>query len=206
VSGPLDDRDLVALLLSGYAEGIFPMAESRDGSVFWVRPQRRGVIPLKQFHVPRRLAKTMRRGVFEIRVNSAFDTVVRACAEREETWISPTLQQWYHKLHVAGHAHSVEAWHDDGLAGGLFGVTLGGLFAGESMFTRVRDASKVALAALVARLRQRGFVLLDCQFYTQHLGQFGAVEIDDDAYRRQLRTALQHDAHFDDASALEGCG
>jgi leucyl/phenylalanyl-tRNA---protein transferase len=170
------------LLLQAYAVGIFPMAESaEDDEVFWVDPDPRGVLPLEQFHVPKRLRRTVRQEVFEIRCDSAFEAVLRACAEpagdRPSTWINPEILRLYSGLHRIGAAHSVEAWMGRELVGGLYGVSLAGAFFGESMFSRVTDASKVALVHLVARLRAGGYRLLDTQFVTQHLQQFGAVEI-----------------------------
>ncbi len=186
------------LLVRAYCMGLFPMADGRDGPIHWYSPDPRAVFPLEAFHVPRSLRRTMARGRFEVRVNTAFGVVMRACAEREETWISAEILRAYEELHALGLAHSVEAWHDGGLAGGLYGVALGGAFFGESMFTRVADASKVALAALVGRLRARGFVLLDTQFLTEHLARFGAVEIPREEYLRRLDRALRLDRRFTD--------
>ena len=190
------------MLLRAYASGIFPMADAADSpDVFWVEPRRRGVLPLGAFHLPKSLAKTLRSERFVLSVDRAFDAVLDACAEpvegRTETWINPLIARAYRSLHAMGHAHSVEAWTPDGtLAGGLYGVRLGGAFFGESMFTRVRDGSKVALAALVARLRLGGFVLLDTQFLTEHLARFGAIEVSARAYRLQLTSALSVSADF----------
>ncbi len=197
------------VLLRAYASGVFPMADSADSAdVFWVEPKRRGVLPLDKFHLSKSLAKTLRSERFTLTVDRAFDAVLAACAEpvpgRTETWINPLISQAYRDLHTLGHAHSVEAWTDDGtLAGGLYGVRLGGAFFGESMFTRVRDGSKAALAALVARLQVGGFTLLDTQFLTEHLAGFGAVEIGARAYGAKLALALGVAADF---FALEALG
>ncbi|MGQ0664885.1 MAG: leucyl/phenylalanyl-tRNA--protein transferase [Pseudomonadota bacterium] len=189
------------LLLGAYAAGLFPMAESADEpELFWVDPERRGVLPLDALHIPRSLKKTLRRSVFEVRADSDFRGVMLACAERTQsrraTWINAAILKLYGELHAAGHAHSLECWRSGRLAGGLYGVALGGAFFGESMFTRERDASKVALVHLVARLRRGGFRLLDTQFVTPHLERFGAVEISRRAYRRQLKAALCLEARF----------
>ncbi len=186
-----------ALLVRAYREGIFPMA-LEDGQIGWFSPDPRGVLPLDTFHVPARLARVVRGGRFEIRVDTAFEAVMRACAERpgEGTWISETIVESYKALHRMGIAHSVEAWHGDGLAGGLYGVHLGGAFFGESMFHRETDASKVALVALVDRLCRRGFAMLDTQWTTEHLEQFGAVEIPREEYLARLREALGRECVF----------
>lgn len=182
-------------LLRCYARGVFPMADSReDDGVFLIDPERRGVIPLDAFHVPKRLARTVRGDPFEIRLNGAFHEVILACAAsgpgRTETWINRPIEALYLDLHRLGHAHSVECWQDGELVGGLYGVSLHGAFFGESMFSRRRDASKVALVHLVARLIAGGFRLLDAQFMTDHLGQFGTEEIPRVEYHRRLRRAL----------------
>lgn len=196
-------RELSApLLLRAYAAGIFPMAESADSEeLYWFDPERRGVLPLDSFHVPRRLRRTVRGGVFEVRVDHAFRQVMEACAEpapdRTKTWINQDILRLYTELHDSGYGHSVECWRDGRLVGGLYGVALGGAFFGESMFSRERDASKVALVHLVARLRAGGFVLLDTQFVTEHLSQFGAVEIPRREYRRRLAEALTVHTRFD---------
>ena len=179
-------------LLRCYATGVFPMGEGRDDPrVFLVEPDQRGVIPLDGFHIPARLRRTVRSEPFEIRTNTAFDAVVEACAAagpgREDSWINAPIRRLYGELNARGHAHSIECWREERLVGGLYGVTLGAAFFGESMFSRARDASKVALVHLVARLRRGGWRLLDAQFMTGHLGQFGAVEIPQAAYLRQLR-------------------
>jgi len=189
------------LLLAAYALGRFPMAGDRDDPhVHWIEPLRRGIIPLDAFHVPRSLRKVVRQGRFELRVDSDFAGVIRACAEatgeRPRTWLNDGLIGLYTTLHRMRHAHSVEAWRDGRLVGGLYGVRLGSAFFGESMFSRERDASKVALVELVARLRAGGFRLLDTQFVTEHLTRFGAVEISQAEYRRRLRAALRQEAAF----------
>jgi leucyl/phenylalanyl-tRNA--protein transferase len=202
MSRPLAPRLDPDMLLRAYASGIFPMAERADSSdVFWVEPKRRGVLPLDGFHLPRSLAKLLKQGRFRLSVDTAFADVLAACAApapgRSETWINPMIADAYVRLHALGHAHSVEAWDVDGqLAGGLYGVRLGGAFFGESMFTRVRDASKCCLAALVARLQVGGFQLLDTQFLTSHLAGFGAVELPARDYRLQLREALAASGDF----------
>lgn len=194
-------------LLECYARGVFPMADARDDArVFLIDPERRGVLPLDQFHVPQRLARTIRREHFEIRVDSAFADVVRACAApapgRSETWINHPIERLYFELHEAGFAHSIECWQGEVLAGGLYGVALKGGFFGESMFSCVRDASKVALVHLVARLIIGGFVLLDAQFMTNHLAQFGAKEISRREYGRRLKGALAIEADFQRAATV----
>jgi leucyl/phenylalanyl-tRNA--protein transferase len=185
-------------LLSAYANGWFPMA-SPPGDIRWYSPDPRGIIPLDTFHVPRRLARSLRRQPFEIRVDTDFRAVIAACAERiddEGNWIDHEILESYCVLHELGVAHSVEAWKDGTLAGGLYGVGIGAAFFGESMFHRVNDASKAALAALIDRLRARGYVLLDTQWVTQHLAQFGAIEIPRRRYLRLLDQALKIDASF----------
>jgi leucyl/phenylalanyl-tRNA--protein transferase len=193
-------------LLACYARGVFPMADAReDARVFLIDPERRGVIPLDRFHVGRRLARTVRADPYEIRVDTAFHEVVLACAApapgRAETWINRPIERLYLKLHQMGFAHSVECWQDGELVGGLYGVALKGAFFGESMFSRRRDASKVALVHLVGRLIAGGFTLLDTQFLTEHLTQFGAEEIGRREYRRRLERALAADADFQRAAA-----
>jgi len=177
------------LLIAAYAEGIFPMGV--DGEIQWFSPDPRAILPLDRFHVSKTLRQTYRAGVFEIRINTAFKTVMEACGQRREgTWITSEVVRAYCGLHELGLAHSVEAWKDDALSGGLYGVALGGAFFGESMFHRARDASKVALVALVERLCKRRFTLLDIQYQTAHLRQFGAVEISRDEYLRRLGRAI----------------
>ncbi|MBI2760915.1 MAG: leucyl/phenylalanyl-tRNA--protein transferase [Chloroflexi bacterium] len=189
------------LVVRAYCAGMFPMAESRQGTeIRWYAPDPRAIIPLECFHVPRSLARTVRRGPFEVRVDADFGGVMRACAERDETWISDDIIDVYEALHRHGLAHSVESWRDGALVGGLYGVALGGAFFGESMFSHVTDASKVALVALVERLRQHQFVLLDTQFMTDHLARFGAVEIPRAAYLRQLDQALRLERRFVDGT------
>lgn len=184
------------ILLRAYASGLFPMAESADDpDLFWVEPEFRGVIPLDQFHVPRRLQRTIRKNPFEIRFNTAFGEVMRGCAEatpeRPNTWINTTIRELYGSLHRLGHAHSVEAWQDDQLVGGLYGVSLRQAFFGESMFSRQTDASKICLVYLVERLKARGFGLLDTQFTTDHLKTFGAIDIPRERYEAVLEKAME---------------
>src|SRR4029079_2127890 len=179
------------LLLQGYANGIFPMADSRDADeLFWVEPRTRAIIPLERFHVSRSLRRTIRSGRFTVTHDRDFRGVITGCADRDETWINAGLERAMLALHGSGHAHSIEVWRDQELAGGLSGVTLGRAFFGESMFSRATDASKVALAWLVARLRVGNFLLLDCQFITDHLTSLGAVSIKRDLYVALLSTAL----------------
>ncbi|MEA3187556.1 MAG: leucyl/phenylalanyl-tRNA---protein transferase [Chthoniobacter sp.] len=182
-------------LLEGYSRGIFPMA-MEDGEVAWFSPNPRAVIPLGGFVIPHGLARTLRKGLFEIRIDTVFEIVMRACAERVTTWISEEIIKSYCELHRLGFAHSVEAWRKGELAGGLYGVALGGAFFGESMFHRKTDASKVALHALVERLRERKFMLLDTQWQTAHLRQFGTMEVSQSLYLRRLRVALERDCAF----------
>jgi leucyl/phenylalanyl-tRNA---protein transferase len=177
-------------LLDMYANGVFPMAEGREGRILLFSPDPRAIIPLDNFHISHSLAKVWRSGRFEIRINTAFEAVMRACAEREETWISEDLISSYVRLHELGNAHSVEAWRGYRLTGGLYGVSLGGAFFGESMFHLETDASKVALMALVERMRNRGMSLLDVQYHTPHLGRFGARVISRDTYLRLLAEAM----------------
>ncbi|ADL01514.1 leucyl/phenylalanyl-tRNA--protein transferase [Brevundimonas subvibrioides] len=183
-------------LLRCYAQGVFPMGEARDDPrVFLVEPELRGVIPLDGFHIPTRLRRTVRAEPFVVRGNTVFPAVLDACAApspgREDTWINGPIRRLYLQLHAMGHAHSLECWRDEELVGGLYGVTLGGAFFGESMFSRVTDASKVAMVHLVARLRRGGWRLLDAQFRTPHLDQFGLIEIPQSAYLERLATALE---------------
>ena len=183
------------LLLNAYAQGIFPMGMP-EGDLAWFSPDPRGVLPLEHFHLPHGLARALKKNRFEMRCNTAFEEVMRACAQREETWIDEEILRSYLELHRLGFAHSVEAWREGRLAGGLYGVTLGGAFFGESMFHRETDASKVALHALVERLRARGFALLDLQWVTPHLAGFGAVEIPRRDYLKQLRAAIGMPCEF----------
>ena len=206
------------VLLKAYACGIFPMAESaEDPTLYWIEPEQRGIIPLERFHVPARLARTVRAEAFTIRINHDFDAVLAGCAEprpgRTRTWINARIRTLYRKLHDIGHCHSVEAYAGDELAGGLYGVNLGCAFFGESMFHRARDASKVALVHLVARLRTGGFKLLDTQYVTDHLKTFGAMEVSRRQYGKLLEAALEgegdvavltRDAPLTGAEALAG--
>ncbi len=190
-----------ALLLRAYAAGIFPMAESADDpDLFWIDPEVRGILPLDGFHLSRRLARTVRANHFAVRCDSDFTATIRGCAEstelRPKTWINREIIELYTALHREGFAHSVECWRGDALVGGLYGVALGGAFFGESMFSRERDASKVALSHLVAILLRGRFSLLDVQFITPHLQRFGAVEIPRADYHKRLEAALQRMAHF----------
>ncbi|WP_029355474.1 leucyl/phenylalanyl-tRNA--protein transferase [Bosea sp. 117] len=189
------------VLLKAYACGIFPMAESADDpGLYWIEPERRGVIPLADFMVSRRLARTVRSDRFEIRIDHDFEAVIDGCSApaegRAKTWINPRIRKLYCDLYARGFCHSVEAWADGALAGGLYGVRLGRAFFGESMFHRERDASKVALVHLVARLRRGGFTLLDTQFVTDHLRSFGAMEVSRRQYHQMLTQALTGDANF----------
>jgi len=185
------------LMIRAYAAGIFPMSDGADQpGVFWVDPQRRGVFPLNGFHVSRSLRRRMRKGGFEIAISRDFEATVQACADRDETWINSEIYDTYLDLFVQGYAHSVEVWMDGELAGGVFGVALGAAFFGESMFSRRTDASKIALAHLVTRLRIGGFQLFDTQFTTAHLESLGAVELPREDYRRQLQLAVTSPANF----------
>ncbi len=191
------------LVIRAYAAGIFPMAESRnDPSIFWVDPRVRGVLPLETFHVPRSLRKIVRREHFEVRCDTVFDEVIELCAqsinERRETWINDEIRDAYCELNRRGFAHSVECWRDGDLVGGLYGVSLGAAFFGESMFSRETGASKVALVHLVARMRLANFQLLDTQFVTEHLRQFGAVEIPCRFYLDRLEDAIKNQRIFPD--------
>jgi leucyl/phenylalanyl-tRNA--protein transferase len=183
------------VLLRAYSIGLFPMAESADDpEIFWVEPEMRGIIPLDDFHVSKSLAKAIRKAPFEIRFDTAFEQVIGMCAQsapdRPSTWINSTIRKLYNELHGMGHAHSVEAWEGDALVGGLYGVSLGAAFFGESMFSRRTDASKICLVYLVERLRAQGFQLLDTQFTTDHLKNFGAIDVPKDEYLALLRPAV----------------
>jgi len=179
------------LLLQGYASGIFPMADSRNASeLFWVEPRQRAIIPLDDFHLSRSLRRTIRSGRFNVTRDRDFARVIAACADREETWINPELEHAMLALHGSGHAHSIEVWRDDALVGGLYGVKIGRAFFGESMFSRATDASKIALAWLIARLKVGNFTLLDCQFMTDHLASLGAVSVPRETYVALLSAAL----------------
>ncbi|SNS55399.1 leucyl/phenylalanyl-tRNA--protein transferase [Tropicimonas sediminicola] len=191
------------LLLRGYASGIFPMAESReDTEVFWVEPRMRGIFPLDGFRISRSLRRRLRSGCYTVSTDRDFTGVLEGCADRPETWINRTIFDLYTQLHAAGHAHSLEVWEGEELVGGVYGVTLGGAFFGESMFSRRTDASKVALAYLVDRLRQGGFTLFDAQFLTPHLASLGAIEITQAEYRKRLAEALAVRADFDATGPL----
>jgi leucyl/phenylalanyl-tRNA--protein transferase len=192
-TSPLDP----ALVIRAYRQGIFPMA-MEDGSIDWFSPDPRGVLPLDTFHIPSRLARVLRQGRFEVSVDRGFEAVMRACAaDRDEgTWISDDILECYTALHRLQLAHSVEVWREGQLVGGLYGVHLGGAFLGESMFHRETDASKVALAALVDRLQRRSFTLLDVQWVTPHLAQFGATEIPRTMYLEQLQRAIRRECRF----------
>lgn len=184
------------LLLHAYRNAVFPMA-MEDGEVAWFSPDPRAIIPIDDgFHVPHGLRRTLKKGHFEVRVNTSFEAVMRGCAQRDETWINEEIIESYANLHRIGYAHSVEIWLEGRLAGGLYGVALGGAFFGESMFHEVTDASKVALHALVCRLRERGFSLLDTQWLTPHLASFGAHEIPRADYRRRLQACVHDDRQF----------
>jgi len=178
------------LLLQGYRLGVFPMA-IEDNSIEWFSPNPRAILPLEDFHVPHALRRLLRKGVFETTINKTFSGVIAACAKRKDTWINQEIIESYTRLHELGHAHSVEAWKQGTLAGGLYGVAVGGAFFGESMFHRVTDASKIALVVLVEHLRARKFVLLDTQWLTPHLQQFGGIEISRNHYLRLLRRAVE---------------
>jgi leucyl/phenylalanyl-tRNA--protein transferase len=199
--GPGETTVTPELVLRAYRAGLFPMAERRDAErLYWLDPDKRGIQPLDDFHLPRRLARTVLSDSFEVRCDSAFAAVLEGCAaptdDRPETWINADIERLFTTLHGMGHAHSVECWQGGVLVGGLYGVALGGAFFGESMFSRVRDASKVALVHLVVRLRLGGFALLDTQFVTDHLARFGAVEVPRLEYRRLLAEAVELPAVF----------
>jgi len=186
-----------ALVLRAYAAGVFPMADSAETEeIFWVDPRKRGILPLNAFHLSRSLRKRILRGGYQVRVDHAFDAVLAACADRPETWINPTIRELYVGLNRMGHAHSVEVWADGELAGGLYGVRLGAAFFGESMFSRMRDASKIALVHLVARMKAGGFTLLDTQFTTPHLEAMGARSIPKANYHEMLDRAVSRQADF----------
>jgi leucyl/phenylalanyl-tRNA---protein transferase len=189
------------LLLRAYRAGLFPMAETRGSPrLYWLDPELRGVLPLDTFHLPRRLRRTVLSGEFQVTADRAFAEVLHLCAEtgprRADTWINPEIERLFCELHMMGYGHSIECWSGNRLVGGLYGVVLGGAFFGESMFSRARDASKVALVQLVARLRLGGFTLLDTQFVTDHLAQFGTIEIARQDYRDRLERALRIDARW----------
>ncbi len=183
--------------MQGYANGIFPMAEHRDDpEIFWVDPQRRGVLPLEAFHLSRSLRRAMRQTTFDVRTDTAFDAVVEGCADRIDTWINTEIRNLYSALHKRNQAHSLEIWDGDALVGGIYGVTLGAAFFGESMFSRRTNASKIALACLVDRLLEGGFLLFDTQFLTDHLASLGAIEVSRTTYHKALDEALVQPASF----------
>jgi leucyl/phenylalanyl-tRNA---protein transferase len=197
------------LLLRAYANGLFPMAERRDDpSLYWVSPEMRGIFPLDGFHVPKRLARTVRSDEFTVTADACFGRVMQECAApapgREESWINDTILELYTALYATGHAHSIECWRNGELAGGLYGVSLNGAFFGESMFSKLTGASKVALVHLVARLKCGGFTLLDTQFLTPHLARFGAVEIPREDYLKRLAAALNAPAYWPASSGSAG--
>jgi leucyl/phenylalanyl-tRNA---protein transferase len=197
------------VLLKAYACGIFPMAEDADDpTLYWIEPEQRGIIPLEGFHISARLARTVRTTNFEVRVDRDFDAVIEGCAEptreRRRTWINDRIRALYRKLYDRGACHTVEVYDGNALVGGLYGVSLGGVFFGESMFHRARDASKIALVHLVARLKAGGYLLLDTQFVTEHLRSFGAYEVTRRHYHRLLDTALKGDGQFDALPSVDG--
>lgn len=192
-----------SFLLNAYRQGFFPMADATTGEINWYSPDPRGILPLESLKVSRSLRRVINRGAFEIRIDTAFEPVLGFCRAREETWISETIVRSYLNLFMLGHAHSVEAWRGERLAGGLYGVSIGGAFFGESMFTLERDASKVALAALVGRLRDRGFTLLDTQFLTPHLAGLGAIEIPREEYLRKLVHAVGLSCTFAEKGSMQ---
>ncbi len=192
------------LLLQAYQQGLFPMAETRDTQdVFWVQPRFRGILPLDGFHISRSLRKTLRRGHLTASADRAFAQVVQGCAARPETWINPPIYDVYQALHAQGDAHSIEVWQGDALVGGVYGVTVGTAFFGESMFSTVTDASKVALVCAIDRLQQQGFTLFDTQFITPHLASLGGIEIPRAAYEDRLANALTQVADFGPAGTIE---
>ena len=189
------------MLLRAYSIGIFPMAEARDDpNLYWIDPEKRGILPLERFHVPRSLKRTLKRAPFELTIDRDFEAVLAGCAApapgRRQTWINDTIFDLCLKLHAMGHAHSVEVRRDGELVGGLYGIAIGGVFSGESMFSREKDASKVALVHLVEHLKAKDFALLDTQFVTRHLMQFGAIEVEREEYRRRLKSAIKLLAKF----------
>lgn len=192
------------LLLQAYQQGLFPMAETRDTQdVFWVQPRFRGILPLDGFHISRSLRKTLRRGHLTASADRAFAQVVQGCAARPETWINPPIYDVYQALHAQGDAHSIEVWQGDALVGGVYGVTVGTAFFGESMFSTVTDASKVALVCAIDRLQQQGFTLFDTQFITPHLASLGGIEIPRAAYEDRLANALTKVADFGPAGTID---
>ncbi|UTH49193.1 leucyl/phenylalanyl-tRNA--protein transferase [Loktanella salsilacus] len=192
------------LLLQAYQQGLFPMAETRDTQdVFWVQPRFRGILPLDSFHISRSLRKSLRRGHLTASADRAFAQVVQGCAARPETWINPPIYDVYQALHAQGDAHSIEVWQGDALVGGVYGVTVGTAFFGESMFSTVTDASKVALVCAIDRLQQQGFTLFDTQFITPHLASLGGIEIPRAAYEDRLANALTQVADFGPAGTID---
>ena len=192
------------LLLQAYQQGLFPMAETRDTQdVFWVQPRFRGILPLDSFHISRSLRKTLRRGHLTASADRAFAQVVQGCAARPETWINPPIYDVYQALHAQGDAHSIEVWQGDALVGGVYGVTVGTAFFGESMFSTVNDASKVALVCAIDRLQRQGFTLFDTQFITPHLASLGGIEIPRAAYEDRLANALTKVADFGPAGTID---
>lgn len=194
-SKPTPEEIEPEFLLKAYQLGVFPMA-MHDGEIAWFSPDPRGIIPLDEFHIPHGLKRTLKKDQFEVKFNSSFEAVMMGCADRSSTWIDETILSSYCELHDLGFAHSVEAWLDGKLVGGLYGVALGGAFFGESMFSQAPDASKVALVHLVNRMRDNGLTLLDTQWSTPHLEQFGCVEIPRSRYLRMLENALKDDVAF----------
>ena len=192
---PIIDSEL---LLNAYCNGLFPMADGRDGEIHWFSPEQRGIIPLTDLKISQSLRQTIRKKKFAIRIDSNFEATIRACAKRNDVWISETIIQSYLQLHRLGYAHSVECWNNETLVGGLYGVAIGGAFFGESMFSQMTDASKVALVYLVKRMNERGFVLLDTQYSNPHLLTLGCIEIPQLEYLQQLQHAIQLDCHFTD--------
>lgn len=185
------------LVLRAYAAGVFPMADRRDSpDVYWVDPRRRGILPLDRFRLSRSLRRRLLREDYSVRVNTSFEAVLDACADRRETWINAAIREVFIEVHLLGHAHSVEIWQEDALVGGLYGLHLGAAFFGESMFSRISDGSKIALAHLIARLRAGGFMLLDTQFTTPHLESLGAISITRLQYQEKLSRALMRRGDF----------
>jgi leucyl/phenylalanyl-tRNA--protein transferase len=188
----IDDQ----FLLNAYCSGMFPMADGSDGEIHWFSPERRGIIPLDGLNVSRSLRQTIRKRTFEVRIDFDFEATIRSCAERDDVWISETIVQSYLHLHTLGFAHSVECWNNERLSGGLYGVSIGGAFFGESMFSKMTDASKVALVALVERLKKNGFVLLDTQYVNSHLATLGCIEISKKEYLGRLNDAIRLQCNF----------
>lgn len=183
-------------ILRAYALGYFPMTLEQGQDISWIKPKRRGVLPLNGLHISRSLSRTLRKGTYTIKVDTAFADVMEGCANRPETWISPEIRQMFLNLHEAGHAHSIECWKGDNLVGGLYGLAIRGMFAGESMFSYAANASKIALVALVDILNNNGFVLLDTQFVTPHLESLGAMEVSGEVFDEQLKQALRIEAKW----------